>query len=186
MSVINKQFNEWKLIEILFHEDVKILKNKGLQEYYSFANTLLTEFLNPQLSYDYEKIVRDSGELMFKLKYEDDPYFVVTLKKGGLNENHYWILDFYFPEKDNGFDKQKDLKGKNYLDTISKIFKDEILPFIEKNQYPTLYFKAYSKDSYGNLRIKVFSKIVDKFVDKKIFDIEKKPNEFIIRKKQKI
>ena len=82
MSVINKQFNEWKLIEILFHEDVKILKNKGLQEYYSFANTLLTEFLNPQLSYDYEKIVRDSGELMFKLKYEDDPYFVVTLKKG--------------------------------------------------------------------------------------------------------
>jgi hypothetical protein len=157
-----------------------------LQEYYSFANTLLTEFLNPQLSYDYEKIVRDSGELMFKLKYEDDPYFVVTLKKGGLNENHYWILDFYFPEKDNGFDKQKDLKGKNYLDTISKIFKDEILPFIEKNQYPTLYFKAYSKDSYGNLRIKVFSKIVDKFVDKKIFDIEKKPNEFIIRKKLKL
>jgi hypothetical protein len=31
--------------------------------------------------------------------------------------------------------------------------------------------------------MKVFSKIVDKFVDEKIFNIEKKPNEFIIRKK---
>ena len=47
---MDKQFNEWKLIEILYHEDVKILKNKGLQEYYSFANTLLKEFLNPELS----------------------------------------------------------------------------------------------------------------------------------------
>jgi hypothetical protein len=31
--------------------------------------------------------------------------------------------------------------------------------------------------------MKVFSKIVDKFVDEKIFNIEKKSNEFIIRKK---
>ena len=54
---MDKQFNEWKLIEILFHEDIKLLKNKGLQEYYSFANTLLIEFLNPGLSYDYEKIM---------------------------------------------------------------------------------------------------------------------------------
>jgi hypothetical protein len=179
---MDKQFNEWKLIEILFHEDIKLLKNKGLQEYYSFANTLLIEFLNPGLSYDYEKIVRDSGELMFKVKYEDDPYFVVTLKKGGLDGNHYWVLDFYFPEKDNGFARQKELKGNNYLDTVSKICKDEILPFIEKNQYPILYFKAYSNDSYGNLRMKVFSKIVDKFVNKEQFDIEKRTNEFIIRK----
>lgn len=180
---MGNQFNEWKLIEILYHEDIKLLKNKGLQEYYSSANTLLTEFLNPELSYDYEKIVRDNGEIMFKVKYEDDPYFVVTLKKGGFNENHYWILDFYFPEKDNGFSKQKELKGKNYLDTVSKIFKDEILPYIEKNQYPILYFKAYSNDSYGNLRMKVFTKIVDKFVDKNTFDIEKRSNEFVIRKK---
>lgn len=179
---MDKQFNEEKLIEILFHEDVKILKNKGLQEYYSLANTLLTEFLNPELSYDYEKIVRDSGELMFKVKYKDDPYFVITLKKGGLNENYYCILDFYFPEKDKGFDKQSGLKGKNYLDTVSKIFKDEILPFIEKNKYSILYFKAYSNDSYGNLRMKVFTKIIDKFINKNIFNIEKKSNEFIIKK----
>jgi hypothetical protein len=180
---MNKQFNEWKLIEILYHEDIKILQNKGLQEYYSSANTLLPEFLNPDLSYDYEKITRDNGELMFKVKYEDDPYFVVTLKKGGLEGNHYWILDFYFPEKENGFDKQKELKGKNYLDTVSKICKDEILPFIETNQYPILYFKAYSKDSYGNLRMKVFSKIVEKFVNKNNFEIEKRSNEFVISKK---
>jgi hypothetical protein len=180
---MDKQFNEEKLIEILFHEDVKILKNKGLQEYYSLANTLLTEFLNPELSYNYEKIVRDSGELMFKIKYENDPYFIITLKKGGINENHYWILDFYFPEKEDGFAKQEVLKGENYLDTVSKIFKDEILPFIEKNQYPILYFKAYSNDSYGNLRMKVFTKIVDKFINKNTFDVEKRSNEFVITKK---
>ena len=180
---MDKQFNEGKLIEILYHEDIKILQNKGLQEYYSLANTLLSEFLNPELSYNYEKIVRDSGELMFKIKHENDPYFVITLKKGGLNGNHYWILDFYFPEKDNGFDRQEELKGKNYLDTVSKIFKDEILPFVEKDQYPILYFKAYSKDSYGNLRMKVFSKIVEKFVNKENFNVEKRSNEFVITKK---
>ena len=120
---------------------------------------------------------------MFKVKYEDDPYFVLTLKKGGPDKNHYWVLDFYFPEKIDGFARQKELKGKNYLDTVSKICKNEILPFIEKNQYPILYFKAYSNDSYGNLRMKVFSKIVDKFVNKEQFDIEKRTNEFVIRKK---
>ena len=73
MDKMDKQFNEEKLIEILFHEDVKILRNKGLQEYYSFANTLITEFLNPELSYNYEKIITGTGELMFKVKYEDDP-----------------------------------------------------------------------------------------------------------------
>lgn len=175
--------DEKRLVEILFLEDLKLLKTEGLEKYYSKANTSLLEYLDPGKSYPYEKVNMKEGQLMFKIKYEDDPIFVVTLKKGGLNNNHYWVLDFYFPEEEKGFDIQKGLKGENYLDTVSKIFKEEILPYIESSEYPILYFKAYENDKKGNTRKKVFNKIIDKFVDKNKFNIEIKDNNFIIKYK---
>ena len=48
--------DEQRLIEILFIEDCKLLKNVSLLEYYSNANTTLQELLNPDLSYPYEKM----------------------------------------------------------------------------------------------------------------------------------
>lgn len=180
---MDKQYNEWKFIELSFIEDCKTLHKYGLREYYEKANRGLYEFLNPELSYHYENIDRSDGQKMYKVnKQNNDPQFLVTLKNSKReDEGDLFILDFYFYE--GGFDKQSALEGKHYLDTVSKIFKDEILPFIEKNKYPILYFKAYSNDSYGNLRMKVFTKIVDKFVNKNIFNIEKRSNEFVITKK---
>lgn len=181
-----KRFDYQRWIELSFIEDCKILKKaKSLKEYYNKANTGLYEFLNPSLSYPYETIDMVGGQKIWKVeKQNNDPILVVTLKKGGLNNNHYWIIDFYFPETEKGFDKKQGLEGKNYLDTISKIFIDELLPYIEQSEYNTLLFKAYINDGAGNQRKTVFKKMVDKFLPKDKFTFSEEHNNFIIRKKQ--
>jgi len=178
-----ERFDESRLIEILFMEDCKLLRKGSLSEYYERANTQLLEFLNPSLSYPYEVVDRDKGQKMYKVKHEEDPTFVVTLKREGINNNHYWVIDFYFPETEKGYEKQQGLRGENYLDTLCKIFKDEILPYLEKSEYGTLYFKPYTNDSDGGVRKKVFRKIVDKFLPKDKFGFEEKDNNFIIKRK---
>jgi hypothetical protein len=175
--------DEQRLIEILFIEDCKLLNNVSLEEYYSRANTNLLEFLNLDLSYPYETVNLDKGQKMYKIKFKNDPYFVITLKLGGLNENYYWILDFYFPETEKGYERGLGLVGENYMDTVCKVLKDEILPYIEKSEYQTLFFKAYVNDKAGEIRKKVFRKIIDKFLPKDKYSFTEKDNNFIIKKK---
>jgi hypothetical protein len=166
-------------IELAFIEDVKILQKCGLKEYYNKANTGLYEFLNPDLAYPYEETNMSNGQKMWKVeKQNDDPQFLITLKEGAGND--YWVLDFYFYE--TGFKKQEGLTGKYYLDTLSKVIKDNIIPYFLKSKNNTLYFNAYSSDGSGEMRKKAFSRLIDKFVDKSLVNIEIEGNDFIITK----
>jgi hypothetical protein len=112
-------------------------------------------------------------------KIGDDPQFLVTLKTTKSDE--YFILDFYFYE--TGMKKNKALEGENYLDTLCKIVKDNIVPYFIKSPIKTLYFTAYTEDGAGNARKKAFTRIVDKFFDKNKFNIKINGYEFLINKK---
>ena len=172
------KINKW--IELSFIEDIKILKKYGLKEYYDKANTGLYEFLNPELSYNYNEVNMSDGQKMWKVeKQNDDPQFLVTLKEG---IGEYWVLDFYFFE--TGFKKQEGLTGKYYIDTLSKIVRDNIIPYFLKSKKDELYFNAYSSDGEGETRKKVFTKLTDKFVDKSIFNVKIEGNDFIITKNE--
>jgi hypothetical protein len=167
-------------IELSFIEDVKILQKYGINEYYNKANTGLYEFLNPELSYPYSEENMSDGQKMWKVEKQDnDPQFLVTLKNGMGGE--FFILDFYFYE--GGFDKQQGLEGKHYLDTLTKIIKDNIIPYFISSSKSKLYFNAYNGDNEGKTRQKIFIKIIDKFIDKNKFNIENRNEDFIITKK---
>jgi hypothetical protein len=170
-------------IELSFIEDVKALQKYGLKEYYDKANQGLYEFLNPDLSYPYEEVNMGDGQKMWKIeKQDDDPILVVTLKKQGL-DTKYWVLDFYFPEDEKGFARNKEaIKGKHYLDTVSKILKDEIIPYFNKSNLDIIFFRAYTNDGAGIMRKNLFQRMIDKFVPKNEFNIEIKDTTFIIRK----
>jgi hypothetical protein len=169
--------NKW--IELSYIEDKKTLHNSiSLVEYYDKANKGLYEFLNPELSYPYSEESMSNGQKMWKVeKQENDPQFLVTLKEGA---GDYWVLDFYFFE--TGFKKQEGLKGEHYLDTLSKIVINNIIPYFSKSKKDELYFNSYSSDGGGETRKKVFNKLIDKFVNKDKFNIKIDGNDFIINK----
>jgi hypothetical protein len=173
--------NRW--IELSFIEDIKSLKKYGLVEYYNKSNTGLYEFLNPELSYNYQEVNMSDGQKMWKIdKQSDDPILVVTLKKLDLA----WILDFYFPETEEGFGKpEQGLTGTNYLDTIAKIVKDEVIPYFMLSPLNTLYFHAYSADGGGEMRANLFKRLINKYVPKKEFKIDIMDLSFRINKIKK-
>ena len=176
-----KKYKTNRLLELSFIEDVKILHiEKSLVEYYNKSNQGLFEFLNPDLSYDYEEKTMSDGQKMWIVKKQDkDPQFLVTLKNGGGGK--YWVLDFYFYE--SGFEQQKGLEGKNYLDTLSKIVKDNIIPYFKQSDKRILYFNSYSGDGSGESRKKLFTKLLDKYLPKNDMNIEIRNEDFIITKK---
>ena len=176
-----ENINRWS--EISFIEDVKVLnKSLNLIEYYNKANQGLFEFINPSLSYDYEEVNLNDEQKMWKVeKQNKDPQFLVTLKNSNIISGGCFVLDFYFFE--TGFDKQSGLEGKHYLDTLSKILKDNLLPYFLSSSKNILYFNAYSGDGGGETRKKVFEKIINKFVDKNKLNIEIRNQDFVIKKK---
>lgn len=171
--------------EISFIEDVKVLnKSLNLIEYYDKANQGLFEFINPSLSYDYEEVNMSDGQKMWKVeKQNNDPQFLVTLKNDDSLDENWKVFDFYFFE--TGFDKQSGLEGKHYLDTLSKIVKDNIIPYFSSFPELVLYFNPYNGDGGGETRKKVFERIINKFMDKNKFDTEINSEEFIIKNKIK-
>lgn len=179
------RFDLDRWIQLSFINDCKILQEaKSLDEYFDKANTGLYEFLNPDLAYDYEEINMSDGQKMWKVeKQGDEPIMVVTLKKQGL-ENKYWVLDFYFPETEKGFAKTKGvIKSEHYLDTISKIVKDEIMPYFEQSNLENLFFKSYTNDGAGQMRKSLFQRLINKFISKDKFNIKINDSIFIITKK---
>ena len=180
-----KRFDLDRWIQLSFINDCKILQEaKSLDEYFDKANTGLYEFLNPNLAYNYEEVDMSDGQKMWKIEKQDnDPIMVVTLKKQGL-ENKYWVLDFYFPETEKGFAKTKGaIKGEYYLDTVSKIVKDEIMPYFEQSELNDLFFKSYTNDGAGQMRKSLFQRLINKFISKDKFDIKINDSIFIITKK---
>jgi hypothetical protein len=172
-----------KWIELSFIEDCKALQKYGLSEYYNKSNMGLYEFLSPELSYEYEEGNMSDGQKIWKIqKQDDDPQMVVTLKKQGL-DTKYWVLDFYFPETEKGYAKTKEgLKGKYYLDTVSKIIRDEVIPYFEQSDLDIMFFKAYTNDGAGVMRKNLFQRMIDKFIPKDKFNIKVQDLTFIINK----
>ena len=172
-----------KWIELSFIEDCKALQKYGLSEYYNKSNMGLYEFLSPELSYEYEEGNMSDGQKIWKIqKQDDDPQMVVTLKKQGL-DTKYWVLDFYFPETEKGYAKTKEgLKGKYYLDTVSKIVRDEVIPYFEQSDLDIMFFKAYTNDGAGVMRKNLFQRMIDKFIPKDKFNIKVQDLTFIINK----
>jgi hypothetical protein len=174
-----------KWIELSFIEDVKTLHKHGLKEYYDRANRGLYEFINPDLAYSYEEYNAGDGQKMWKIeKQDDEPTLVVTLKKQGIGDNKYWVLDFYFPEAEKGYARDKEaLKGKHYLDTVSKIIKDEVIPYFDQSELNNMFFKAYTRDGAGIMRKNLFQRMIDKFINKNKYNIKIDDTTFIITKK---
>lgn len=174
------RFDNKRWIELSFIDDCKLLNEYSIQEYYQKANQGLFEFLDPGLSYEYEEVNRSQGQKLWVVeKIADDPQFLVTLKTTKSNE--YFVLDFYFYE--TGMKKNQGLTGENYLDTLCKIVKDNIIPYFLESSINTLYFTAYTEDGSGSARKKAFTRIVDKFFDKNKFNIKIDGYEFFITKK---
>lgn len=179
---VNGNINEsTRWIELAFIEDTKLLKSKKkITEYYNSANRLLFEHLNPKLAYPYTEKTMSNGQMMWSVEKQDnDPQFLVTLKtKPNLK---YWILDFYFFE--TGYSAQKGLTGTHYLDTLTKIIRDNIIPYFKTQQDKNiLFFNAYSGDDHTTTRKVVFQKILQKFINTDDFEISIKDNDFLIYK----
>jgi len=178
----SNEYTRW--VELAFMEDVKLLSSKNkLSEYYTKANRLLFEHLNPDLAYPYTEKIMSNNQRMWVVEQQDkDPQFLVTLKTKPTLK--YWILDFYFYE--GGYDTQSGLTGKHYLDTLSKIIRDDVIPFFKtQTDKNILFFLAYSGDQSGSARKAVFSKILQKFVNTNDFEISVKNDEFLIYKNNK-
>jgi hypothetical protein len=93
-------------------------------------------------------------------------------------------LDFYFPETEKGFAKTKGaIKGEYYLDTVSKIVKDEVMPYFEQSDLENLFFKSYTNDGAGQMRKSLFQRLINKFISKDKFNIKINDSIFIITKK---
>ena len=164
--------------DLFFHQSMKVVNNIPLNELKSYQNKNIYEYLNSELSYPYNSREYNEGK-MWTYKHEDDPEFKVVLKWSNLHD--FYVLDFLFDVDKDYYSTQKGLKGKYYLDTLCKIFKDEIIPYIKDD---SLYFNAYDADNKGNFRKNVFAKILDKFLDKTKYSIDTEGFNFLIKKKQ--
>lgn len=166
-----------RLLEAQFLQETRILRlSNSLQKYYSTVNQNILEFLNPDKSYEYQ-VVRVGNGYLFKVeRISNDPQFIITLKQNGTAH----VLDFYWPETEKGFNRIKGLDGTQYLDTLAKVIQTEILPMLEDGKLSKVIFAPYQADSAGELREKVFNKLVEKFVDKEKFAILKKQDFTVI------
>lgn len=169
----------WILLS--FTEDCKSLKRYGLNEYQSRYN--LFEFLNPELSYSYSVNNMGDDGILYKVeKQEEDHQFIVTLKLVKTSKS-YFVLDFAFIK--GGFNKNSGVNGKNYLDTLCKIIKDEIIPYFEESDINILFFNAYNDDEGGSTRKIVFQKILNKYLDKDKYNTKIYNQNFTITKNER-
>ena len=170
--------NRWD--ELLFIEDVKTLKKYGLVEYYDKANRGLYEFLDPEHAYPYQSVNMSDGQKMWKIdKQGDDPILVMTLKK----LTDIWVLDFYFPESEDGFSKVvQGLTGTNYLDTVAKIVRDEVIPYFKSSDIQSIFFRAYSHDGGETMRVSLFKRLINKYIPKSDFKVDISDSSFRIKK----
>lgn len=153
-----------------------------LERKYTF-NTVLQEYTNPEKSYNFYKTPRLSKDAFgWSSTYGDDPRFDMIVKL--ISQNNY-MFDFNF--FGHNFNKNIDgdkLKGTHYLDTLHKVVRDELLPWMYK-QSPgtTLSFNTNNEDGLGSARKRVFKYLINKYVDNKQVDVHEDGFDFNIIKK---
>jgi len=173
---INNRNDFSRLLELILIEGDKLWENSATPvEYYSKVDSHLFEYVNPELSYNYIKRIT-ANRIQFLIdKQGNDPILMVQIAI----KTKYLVFDFFFPENKQRFDQVKGLVGKNYLDTVCKIYRDELLPYAQNNHTP-IYFNAYNNTDGSSMRSKVFTKIVEKFTDKNNFNVKIRGGEFFI------
>lgn len=174
----NKETQELYLISVYSSELNKLLRDKGIQEYMSGREDL-REYLDPLLSYPYIKGQTKEGYRWLVTSQEGDPPFMVTLVE--IKQGH--VLDFFWPTAESKrFEKPEMLVGKHYLDTLSKIITQEIEPLLRGGKVERVIFTPYSKDGRGVIRKKVFLAIIDKFLDKTLYQLKNFEETYYIEK----
>lgn len=165
----NREAQELYLISVYSSELSKLLRDKGVQEYMNGREDL-REYLDPLLSYSYIKGQTKEGyRWLVPFQEEEDPPFMVTLVE--IKQGH--VLDFFWPTAESErFEKPEMLVGKHYLDTLSKIITQEIEPLLRVGKVERVVFTTYSKDGRGVIRKKVFLAIIDKFLDKTLYQLK--------------
>lgn len=177
----NKEAQEVYLISVYTSELNKLLLDKGIQEYMSGREDL-REYLNPLLSYPYIKKQLEKDYRWLVTSQEGDPPFMVTL--GKIKQGH--VLDFFWPTaEDRRFEKPEMLNGRHYLDTLSKIVVQEVEPLLRRGEVERVIFTPYSEDGGGNIRKKVFLAIIDKFLDKVLYELKNFEETYFIEKTKK-
>lgn len=177
----NKEAQDIYLFSVYFHELGKLLRNKGLREYMSGREDL-KEYLNPSLSYPYKKYKEKEDFGWVVQPQEEDPLFVVTLRM--VKQGH--VLDFFWPTTgDKRFEKPEMLSGKHYLDTLSKVVSEEVEPLLKRGEVKRVLFLPYSEDGREGIRKKVFLAIIDKFLDKALYELKNFEETYFIEKTKK-
>lgn len=171
-------------LQSLIKEEIRlILKTEQLSEsevWMTEDAILLGELLNPDKSYPYTGSkgwykYNDMNDNTFfvRLTYQPTktPYF--ELKTGWYDENGKANYDPSVPENSSALDWDK------RSDTVAKIYRDEILPFFDKQKLcDRIIFKPISVSRYQ------FSKrLINKFTSDKYNIEEKYPKEIIITRK---
>jgi hypothetical protein len=141
---------------------------------------ILKEYTNPEDSYEIFDTPNLQGDSFgWSTKYEKDPRFDMIIKY--ISDGAY-MFDFNFFGYD--FNKSEKIIGKNYLNALNKVIRDNVLPWFYSTPVGTnLAFNINNNDGLGNARKKVFDYLIKKYADKNIVDIEKDNYDYNLYKK---
>lgn len=176
-------------IKILIKEELKTYfkdNDYSLKDELIMENEILIgELLDPENSYQYEGekgfyTYKDSNGITFfvRLTYLPEPHNYFEFKTGWVDKNN---KPQYEPISPPNSAKSSVLYIFKRSDTVAKIWRDEILPFFEKqNISNTLVIKPISSS-----RMKFAERLVKKFTPVEKFNIEY-GSPLIITKNEKI
>ena len=172
LEIVRKELKEY------FKTNPYSLKDEMLME----TDILIGELLNPNNSlpykgqkgfYTYED---PNGVIFFARVYFNPSREYLEFKTGWLDEDGKAT---YEPSVPYGNEKTsiKDINSRS--DTVSKIYRDEILPFFDNQNLSNMLVI----DPISSSRSKFAERLVNKFTPKEKYNIEKESNMIIINKK---
>lgn len=184
-------------IDVLFYKKIEEIekqipkpKSKQLNELREYVEKtreltfeqIIKEYSDPSKSYPIFDTPNLKGDAIgWSCQFEDDPRFDATVKT--ISDGVYQFDFNFFGSKDYNQNLTKKIKGTDYMNTLHKIVKDKLIPFINKKEIgDTLYFNVNNKDGMGEARKKVFSYLINKYIDKNKFEIENENYDFNITK----
>lgn len=133
---------------------------------YTLAS-VLQEYTDPEKSYDFHETPKlGKGAFGWSSTYKDDPRFDMIVKLIS-QDNYMFNFNFFGRDFNKNVDSDK-IEGTHYLDTLHKVVRDKLLPWMYKQSSgTTLSFNTNNEDGLGSARKKVFKYLINKYVDDK-------------------
>lgn len=140
---------------------------------------ILESYSEPEKSYNiFNTPNLQGGSVGWSCKYNDDPRFDMIIK---YVSDGVWQFDFNFLGR--SFNKENKVSGTNYMNTLHKVVKDEVISFMDNKKIgDSLYFTINNEDGLGEARKKIFNYLLNKYIDKNKFEIDKENDNFNITK----